>query len=530
MADADNDRLQTASPPAPPAGPDPHHLTNQNAEADRILSDRIGLTAKIAAAAAEGKTPRQLQDELADRLSFLPEDQRADFVVNVRSTLGFPSEGTVEINPDLGAGSDARTAEASRPAPTSAGERGAPAPVETPADAAREPGISPAEHIEQLQAELRNGALLPDDERAQIQGELDLAIAANQNRSPPARTAEETAPDRGGPEDRRSSLVGGGRQPSSPEPDRASEQATRPVAASPRPIEIQPAQTAAAPSSAAPEPTAAPKLGAVPTAAPPETPSATDENASQSGSRATAAEKQRARAPYAFYGPGAALGGLLASLRRPKPDEDVKTDAQQTEDVRSDNQQANLVAKSANFEETRMNPRRDAATLDAVRETGQQALKSHKVLENLEMAQVLNRINDAAKLVSMNEVLAEMRPGGKYANLREEFTTALKDSDSRNAYDKATGDLEIYADQRAEISEILKARPEARKPFDDLDGEIAKKFLSLPGKNDGNSAIDEAADKVKEVLEKAINAVRAALGRASQTATARLSPGPGARP
>ncbi|VTZ26535.1 hypothetical protein MPC1_3310003 [Methylocella tundrae] len=198
--------------------------------------------------------------------------------------------------------------------------------------------------------------------------------------------------------------------------------------------------------------------------------------------------------------------------------------------MRSDNQQANLVAKSANFEETRMNPRRDAATLDAVRETGQQALKSHKVLENLEMAQVLNRINDAAKLVSMNEVLAEMRPGGKYANLREEFTTALKDSDSRNAYDKATGDLEIYADQRAEISEILKARPEARKPFDDLDGEIAKKFLSLPGKNDGNSAIDEAADKVKEVLEKAINAVRAALGRASQTATARLSPGPGARP
>jgi hypothetical protein len=177
-----------------------------------------------------------------------------------------------------------------------------------------------------------------------------------------------------------------------------------------------------------------------------------------------------------------------------------------------------------------MNPRRDAATLDAVRETGQQALKSHKTLENLEMAQVLNRINDAAKLVGMNEVLAEMRPGGKYANLRKEFNAALKDASATDTYDKATGDLKIYADQRAEINEILKARPEARKNFDDLDQEIAKKFLSLPGKDPGNSAIDEAADKVKEVLEKAINAVRAAFGRASQTATARLSPGPGAGP
>jgi predicted nuclease with TOPRIM domain len=160
-------------------------------------------------------------------------------------------------------------------------------------------------------------------------------------------------------------------------------------------------------------------------------------------------------------------------------------------------------------------------------------LQSLKALQdNKDMTAVLTKINSAAKQVGMATVIEEMRPGGKYADLRREFNVALNENTHiATDYDNAGDHLKAYANQRSSVNEILKARPQARKDFDELDQDIVKSFLGLPGKKDRQSALDEAADKVKEVLENAINAVRAAFGRnANQTATTRLSPGPSPGP
>jgi hypothetical protein len=180
-----------------------------------------------------------------------------------------------------------------------------------------------------------------------------------------------------------------------------------------------------------------------------------------------------------------------------------------------------------------MQPRRDEAVFDTVKAAGKNTLQSLKALEdNKDMTLILTRINSAAKQVGMAAVIEEMRLGGKYADLRKQFNVALDENTHiRNAYENANNNLNAYADQRAEIREILKARPQARKDFEDLDQDIAKGFLGLPGKEAGKSALDEAADKVKEVLESAVNAVRNAFGRkADQTATTRFAPGPSLGP
>ena len=147
---------------------------------------------------------------------------------------------------------------------------------------------------------------------------------------------------------------------------------------------------------------------------------------------------------------------------------------------------------------------------------------------NKDMTAILNRINSAAKQAGMATVIEEMRPGGKYADLRKQFNVALDENTHiRNDYENATNNLNAYADQRAEIREILKVRPQARKDFEEIDQDIAKGFFGLPGKEAGKSVLDEAAGKVKEVLESAVNAVRDAFGRkADQNATTRFALGP----
>jgi hypothetical protein len=512
MADAVTENLSPAPLPRHQIGKDPEHFTNQNAQADRDLSDRIGLTAAIENAFAEGKTTRQVRSTLADRLDFLAQTERAVFVANVRATLGIPSRATADGEAEFQAWATERTARDTTRDPEPAAEG---------VDAA--PNHSIEAHT------LAPGAAIADLAEAQF------ALFE----TPPAPSTPPPSPG----------------QTSLTTSSAATEPAPAPSAAHPRPPERRgtAAEQMAAFGDTGPEETQAPvtdqafpgnndpKLGladatTVQASVPLLNANTPDgiETALEANEPATQVESQQAEQParrrqaepqanIGFYGPGAALGGLLASMRKTKPEEAPKLTAGQT----------SLVGQAALYEQNRMQPRRDEAVLDTVKAAGKSTLQSLKALEdNKDMTAILNRINSAAKQAGMATVIEEMRPGGKYADLRKQFNVALNENTHiKNDYENANNNLNAYADQRAEINEILKARPQARKDFEDLDQDIAKGYLGLPGKEAGKSALDEAAGKVKEVLESAVNAVRNAFGRkADQNATTRFAPGPSLGP
>jgi len=75
---------------------DANNWLNQNVQATRDLSDAKGLTEKIESQFAEGKTAKAVQKDLDKELEFLPVEERPEFVIQVRSSLGIPSQSTEE--------------------------------------------------------------------------------------------------------------------------------------------------------------------------------------------------------------------------------------------------------------------------------------------------------------------------------------------------------------------------------------------------------------------------------------------------
>ena len=78
--------------PRQKVGADPDHYTNTNAQLARDQADRLGLTDKIEAAFAKGLTANQVTKELENELSALPKDEHNTFIIQVRATLGIPSQ------------------------------------------------------------------------------------------------------------------------------------------------------------------------------------------------------------------------------------------------------------------------------------------------------------------------------------------------------------------------------------------------------------------------------------------------------
>ena len=77
-------------------GPNPDSFINTNAQVARDQSDRLGLTGKIESAFARGLTANQVRQELKNDLEVLPQEERSTFVIQVRATLGIPSQESEE--------------------------------------------------------------------------------------------------------------------------------------------------------------------------------------------------------------------------------------------------------------------------------------------------------------------------------------------------------------------------------------------------------------------------------------------------
>jgi hypothetical protein len=146
---------------------------------------------------------------------------------------------------------------------------------------------------------------------------------------------------------------------------------------------------------------------------------------------------------------------------------------------------------------------------------------------------ILTKIQDAAKAEpgGMQAVLSEMREGGRFASLRSQFNTDLvMERGAAAAWDRMAGSLQQYGADRAAVAAIgarqnTAAALDAR--FEKMDAEIGKAVSVIPSKQDGQSVMDDLGDKVREILDRAINAVKSAFSpSAERNARASASPSP----
>jgi hypothetical protein len=124
-----------------------------------------------------------------------------------------------------------------------------------------------------------------------------------------------------------------------------------------------------------------------------------------------------------------------------------------------------------------------------------------------------------------------MREGGRYADLRRQFNSALvAEKGFGAAYDRAASALAQYGDNRGVVDQILSRRADAAAlagRFDKMDAEIGQAASVIPGRKGGKSALDELADKAAEIVKRAVETVRAAFTSSpSADATSRPSPSP----
>jgi hypothetical protein len=194
---------------------------------------------------------------------------------------------------------------------------------------------------------------------------------------------------------------------------------------------------------------------------------------------------------------------------------------------------ATPVADRIATNERRVRMEADDRTLASAEQRGRTALDALQGFTNGEGAAVMSRIREAAKTEpgGMPQVLWEMRDGGRFADLRRQFGNALSDDAGfAAAYDKAAGALAAYGKTRTEIEPILARRPDATaftRRLTEMDAEIGKAAVATPSKTEGRSMMEEFTKQASELLQRAVDAVKAAFSRsASPSASSSPSPSP----
>ena len=135
----------------------------------------------------------------------------------------------------------------------------------------------------------------------------------------------------------------------------------------------------------------------------------------------------------------------------------------------------------------------------------------------------------------MPAVISEMRPGGRHAGERAEFDAALRSPAAGAAYKAVTESADKFAGDRLAVANNLNSRKldpaAADGRFEQMDAALGEQASKLPGREAGKDAMAEMAQKLAELLRKAVERVEQALGRVAGVeaqATARPSPSPSA--
>jgi hypothetical protein len=195
-----------------------------------------------------------------------------------------------------------------------------------------------------------------------------------------------------------------------------------------------------------------------------------------------------------------------------------------------------MAGRLADFE-ARIQTEREGRVLALAEANGRAALETLQGFQNTAAASIMTRINDAARNNpgGLEAVLSEMRPGGRFADLRTQYNAALDtDRSVSAAYAKAAGALAKYGRDRPALDAIIAKRPDATNltaRFESLDAQIGEAASRTPSRQDGKSMLDELSKQIAEIFQKAVDSVRAAFTRsASATAAPSAGPSPGMSP
>jgi len=195
----------------------------------------------------------------------------------------------------------------------------------------------------------------------------------------------------------------------------------------------------------------------------------------------------------------------------------------------------NMKLRVASFEETMAKGRTDQH-IRAAEKSGVALMQSMETFMTGPGAGVLGKIEAAASTEpgGMKAVMSEMQPGGRYASLRSEFDNALQQdrvfAASFNAVEKAAG---RYGEDRLTLASDFQARKldagqlDAR--FQQADAAIGKAAEKIPGRAPGQNVMAEMAEKVSEMLSKAVERVRQVFGKEVE-AGPKASSSPGMSP
>ena len=170
-------------------------------------------------------------------------------------------------------------------------------------------------------------------------------------------------------------------------------------------------------------------------------------------------------------------------------------------------------------------------SVDAAEASGQRAIEAVRHLTSGPGAAIMAKIQEAAQADprGLPGVLGEMREGGRHAELRTQFNSALQQEKSlAAAYDAAATAARQYGTDRQAAEAVILRRPNdavLAARFERLDAEIGEATSRLPGRQDGRSLTDELGQKAAELVRRAVDAVRSVFSREPR-ASSSPSPSP----
>ena len=274
-----------------------------------------------------------------------------------------------------------------------------------------------------------------------------------------------------------------------------------------------------------------------PTVQPPSGPAATAQVAARQDAQATqkaptasagqaAAQPQvQSRAVAAF---GSAMSQIYAALRPPQPATPAPWEqAPQPLGTRLEVFERHQAEKAIK------------AQTQAAQSAGERAQATLEKLGTGPGGAILNQIREAAQNEpgGMPAVVAEMAPGGRFADLRTAFNaTLVQERAFAAAYDRAVSGIGAYGEARMKLSDTYGSRKmdvsAVNGQFEGMDKAIGEASEALPGRKDGKSVQDEIAEKaaklaafLKDAVQRIGNAIRPA-----ETPTAAPTSAPAAAP
>lgn len=215
--------------------------------------------------------------------------------------------------------------------------------------------------------------------------------------------------------------------------------------------------------------------------------------AGQTGQTTTQPQSQN-RAAAAI---GSAMAQIYAALRPPQPTNPPPWEQAQ-----------HPLGDTLERYQRRMSENVTANQVQAAQGAGEQAQNALAKLGSGPGGAILNKIKEAAQNEpgGMPAVVAEMSPGGKFADLRTAFNAALvQERAFASAYDRAVSGIGAYGEARMKLSDTYGSRQmdvsAINSQFEGMDKAIGQASETLPGRKDGKSVQEEIAEKAQKVAE-----------------------------